>query len=252
MEFSPHFELVTFLENLNTISFTVIMILAVMSILSWYLIINKILQFIFIYWRSHKIIKLFWQSTSLEPLIHYLSQKTLTDPFSNLTLQSINSAIYYEKRSEKQLKYLCTQSEFLMRNMRRAMNEGKTKIESSLTILATIGSIAPFIGLFGTVVDIYHALIGISAKGNASLDTVAGPVGEALIMTALGLVVAIPAVLGYNLLVRREHTFLSKLEAFAHDLHTCLNTGARLDMKNRFYMNHQIQPKEVQNKFEAA
>ena len=99
-----------------------------------------------------------------------------------------------------------------------------------------MGSIAPFVGLFGTVLGIYDALVSISARGSAALNTVAAPVGEALIMTAFGLAVAIPAVLGYNALVRSNRTILNKLEGFAHDLHTYLNTGARMDMKNRSYI----------------
>ncbi|TGO02461.1 hypothetical protein PN36_24710 [Candidatus Thiomargarita nelsonii] len=123
---------------------------------------------------------------------------------------------------------------FLMRHLRRALNEERAQLDSGLTILATVGSTAPFIGLFGTVLGIYDALVTISAKGSAALNTVAAPVGEALIMTALGLAVAIPAVLAYNALVRGNRAFLNKLEGFAHDLHTYLSTGAR--MESRVYL----------------
>jgi len=207
-----------------------------MSILSWYLLITKALQLGFTYWRARKILKLFWKSASLEPLIGRLSQRQLNDPFSNVALQGINAALYYEKRAEKQIANLSSHSEFLTRNLHRAINDSTAQLNSGLTILATIGSTAPFIGLLGTVLGIYEALITISARGNASLDTVAAPVGEALIMTAFGLAVAIPAVLGYNALVRGNRGFLTQLEGFAHDLHTCLNTGARVDMKNRAIM----------------
>jgi biopolymer transport protein ExbB len=236
-----------FLQNLNVISFSVILILLMMSVLSWYLIITKFFQLSFTYWHSNKILKLFWHSSSLEPIILHLSKTNSSYPFSNVALQGINAAIYYDKRATKQLSTLCTHSEFITRNMRRAFNESKADLESGLTILATIGSTAPFIGLLGTVVGIYEALISISARGSASLDTVAAPVGEALIMTAFGLVVAIPAVLGYNALIRGNRTFLNKLEGFIHDLHTCLNTGARMDMKDRFYMKHHIQPVQTEN-----
>ncbi|MDM8563380.1 MotA/TolQ/ExbB proton channel family protein [Candidatus Marithioploca araucensis] len=154
--------------------------------------------------------------------------------------------MFYEKRAVKQLDTLCTHSEFLTRNMRRAINEGRAQLESNLTILATIGSTSPFIGLLGTVIGIYDALISISAKGSASLGTVAAPVGEALIMTAIGLTVAIPAILAYNAFIRGNRRFLNKLEGFTHDLHTCLNTGARMDMKNMVYMKNSIQPVHIQ------
>ncbi len=246
MELSSHNGVAEFLLNLNIISYSIILILIFMSILSWYLIITKSIQLGLTYWRSKKILKLFWQSSSLEPLITRLSKKKPKEPFSNVALQGINAAIFYEKRAEKKLDTLCTHSEFLTRNMRRAFNEGRAQLDSDLTILATIGSTSPFIGLLGTVIGIYDALISISAKGSASLDTVAAPVGEALIMTAIGLAVAIPAILAYNTLIRGNRHFLNKLEGFTHDLHTCLNTGARMDMKNRVYMKHRIQPVNIQ------
>jgi biopolymer transport protein ExbB len=222
-----------FITHLNSISGSILLILVIMSVLSWYLILSKTLQLAFIYWRARKILKLFWKSPSLEPLITRLTQRQLNDPFSNLALQGLNAALYYDKRAEKQIVNLCSHSEFLTRNLDRAMNDSRAQLNSGLSLLATIGSTAPFIGLLGTVLGIYEALITISAKGNASLDTVAAPVGEALIMTAFGLAVAIPAVLGYNALIRSNRAFLNKQENFAHDLHTCLNTGARVDLKNR-------------------
>jgi len=252
MEFLHHSDkLTTFLQNLNAISFSVIVILLLMSILSWYLIMRKTLQLAFTYWRSNKILNLFWHSSSLEPIITRLAKTNAKDPFANVALQGINAGIFYEKRVQEKLAIISTHSEFLTRNMRRAINEGSTQLNAGLTILATVGSIAPFIGLFGTVIGIYDALISISAKGNASLDAVSAPVGEALIMTAFGLAVAIPAVLGYNALIRGNRAFLNKLEGFAHDLHTCLNTGARMDMKDRAYMKRRIQPIHTKNESEG-
>ena len=102
--------------------------------------------------------------------------------------------------------------------------------EQGLSILASIGSTAPFVGLFGTVWGIYHALMGIGQAGQATIDQVAGPIGEALVMTALGLAVAIPAVLGYNALVRANKTIMVQLKRFAHDLHALQVTGARVPM----------------------
>jgi len=114
------------------------------------------------------------------------------------------------------------------RSLRNALDDFTTRLQSGLAILASVGSTAPFVGLFGTVWGIYHALLGIGAAGSATIDKVAGPIGEALIMTALGLVVAIPAVLGYNALVRGNKGLLHKLNRFAHDLHAYFVTGARV------------------------
>lgn len=234
-------KITAFFQHLNSISLTILIILLFMSVLTWYLIITKILQLGFIYWQARKISKLFWNNSSLAPIMIHLSQTQLHDPFTHLTLQVFNAAIYYEKRLAKNLTTLCSQNEFLSRQLRRAMTEEAARLESGLSILATISSTAPFIGLLGTVLGIYEALMTISLKGAASLETVAAPVGEALIMTAGGLAVAIPAVLGYNALIRGQKAFLNKLNSFAHDLHTCLNTGARMDMKNITYIKRHLQ-----------
>ena len=119
-------------------------------------------------------------------------------------------------------------SEWLTRSLRNSIDESTARMQSGLAVLASVGSTAPFIGLFGTVWGIYHALLAISAAGQATIDKVAGPIGEALIMTALGLAVAIPAVLGYNALVRGNKGVLNKLNRFAHDLHAYFVTGARV------------------------
>ena len=108
------------------------------------------------------------------------------------------------------------------------LREAATKLEQRSAFLATVGSTAPFIGLFGTVIGIYRALIKIGASGQASIDVVAGPVGEALIMTALGLVVAVPAVLAYNWLVRRNKSIMEDLAAFTNDLHGYLMSEGRV------------------------
>jgi len=112
--------------------------------------------------------------------------------------------------------------------MRRVIDEDTARLESGLTVLASVGSTAPFVGLFGTVWGVYHALVAIGLSGQGTLDKVAGPVGEALIMTALGLAVAIPAVLAYNGFVRANRLVLAQLDAFAHDLYAVLTTGAHV------------------------
>ncbi len=119
-------------------------------------------------------------------------------------------------------------SDWVTRELRNAIDEFTANLQGGMAILASVGSTAPFVGLFGTVWGIYHALLGIGAAGQATIDKVAGPIGEALIMTALGLAVAIPAVLGYNALVRGNKGVLHKLNRFGHDLHALFVTGARV------------------------
>jgi biopolymer transport protein ExbB len=109
------------------------------------------------------------------------------------------------------------------------MDDATARMQSGLAVLASVGSTAPFVGLFGTVWGIYHALLSIGSAGQATIDKVAGPIGEALIMTALGLAVAIPAVLGYNALVRGNKGVIQKLNRFTYDLHALLVTGGRLN-----------------------
>ncbi|CAN6484447.1 unnamed protein product [Victoria cruziana] len=115
--------------------------------------------------------------------------------------------------------------DFLTRTIKKVLDEETMRMESGLTVLATIGATAPFVGLFGTVWGVYHALVAIGASGSGSLDKVAGPVGEALIMTGVGLAVAIPAVMAYNWLTRSNRVWGARLDAFAFELFTFLSTG---------------------------
>ena len=124
-------------------------------------------------------------------------------------------------------------SDWITRCLKDTMDEGVARMQGGLAILASIGSTAPFVGLFGTVWGIYHALLVIGATGQTSIDQVAGPVGESLIMTAFGLFVAIPAVLGYNALTRANKSIVSKLRRFAHGLHAFFVTGASLGSSSK-------------------
>ena len=116
----------------------------------------------------------------------------------------------------------------MTRHLQNVIDEKVASLQSGMAVLASVGSTAPFVGLFGTVWGIYHALMQIGMAGQATIDKVAGPIGEALIMTALGLAVAIPAVLGYNALVRGNKYVVGRMHRFAHDLHALLVTGARI------------------------
>jgi biopolymer transport protein ExbB len=118
-------------------------------------------------------------------------------------------------------------NEWVTMSIQRAIGNVQSRMQDGLAVLATVGSTAPFVGLFGTVWGIYHALVKIGMSGQASIDKVAGPVGEALIMTAIGLAVAVPAVLGYNFLVRRNKAVMEQVNAFGSDLHAVLLGSAK-------------------------
>jgi biopolymer transport protein ExbB len=150
-----------------------------------------------------------------------------TNPFRQLALEGREATLHH-RNTKAHLHDALDVSDWVTRTLRNTIDEFTGKLQSGLAILASVGSTAPFVGLFGTVWGIYHALLSIGAAGQATIDKVAGPIGESLIMTALGLAVAIPAVLGYNALVRGNKGVLQKLNRFAHDLHAYFVTGARV------------------------
>ena len=142
---------------------------------------------------------------------------------------NVVQAAAHHRATKAQLHDSLDASDWISRSLRNSIDATTGKLQSGLAILASVGSTAPFVGLFGTVWGIYHALVAIGTSGQSTIDKVAGPIGEALIMTALGLAVAIPAVLGYNALVRGNKSILIKLNSFAHDLHAYFVTGARVN-----------------------
>jgi biopolymer transport protein ExbB len=216
-----------FLAQTDAIGKTVLVILLAMSLASWYLIVTKALQLMRVRRRSARFLGAFWDSPSLQAVATWLEQHRPDEPFSHLARHAIVAHRHYGARHarENKLGEAGSSGEFLTRSMRRALDEETSRLESGLTVLASVGSTAPFVGLFGTVWGVYHALIAIGLSGQGTLDKVAGPVGEALIMTALGLAVAIPAVLGYNACVRCNRLTLAQLDSFAHDLFAVLTTG---------------------------
>jgi len=216
----------------NPVALIVLAILLLMSVLSWYLIVSKSLKLWLTQLRSRAFQRFFWRVESLDVVIVRLRKRGAHNPFSRLCQAGINAALQHEQAAPERLELLCSHSEFITRSLRHCIDDERERLNAGLTILASIGSTAPFIGLLGTVLGIYHALISISAQGQASLDTVAGPVGEALIMTAIGLAVAIPAVIGYNALSKGNRHFLHRLNTSAHDLHAYLNAGIHVDRHN--------------------
>ena len=165
--------------------------------------------------RSAQFLKAFWDAASLAEVARYLDDHAPSESFAYLTQHAMTAARHHAAYGVHRLHEAGTAAEFLTRSMRRVIDEETTRLEWGLTVLATVGSTAPFVGLFGTVWGVYHALVAIGMSGAGTLDQVAGPVGEALIMTGLGLAVAIPAVLGYNVFTRANRVLAARLDAFA-------------------------------------
>lgn len=204
------------------------LVLLVMSIISWTVIIVKGLGV----QRAKKqaaALQSFWHSTDFEQGIKALdAEPGQPNPFKLLAVEG-QSAMQHHRHSDKQLHDSLDLNDWMTGSLSNAIDDAKDRLSHGLALLASIGSTAPFVGLFGTVWGIYHALLTISDAGSAGLDKVAGPVGEALIMTAFGLAVAIPAVLGYNALVRGNAFIIGKLNRFAYDLHAFYVTGNRIE-----------------------
>lgn len=203
----------------------VAIVLLVMSLASWIVILTKAIDVIR-YKRLARRASDFWHSEDFGIALEKLGRSD-TNPFRVLALEG-REATAHHRNTKAHLHDSLDVSDWVTRSLRNAIDEFTARLQSGLAILASVGSTAPFIGLFGTVWGIYHALMSISSAGQATIDKVAGPIGEALIMTALGLAVAIPAVLGYNALVRGNKFVLTKLNSFAHDLHAYFVTGARV------------------------
>ena len=213
----------------DAVTRTVALVLLVMSLATWIIILWKVLD-----QRAQrqqaKASEGFWHSADFAEGLDKLGAAD-NNPFRALAVEGREAQrhiLHKDGRQVPQLHDSLDVSDWIERCLRRTLDDHIAKAQSGLTVLASIASTAPFVGLFGTVWGIYHALLGIGAAGQVSIDQVAGPIGEALIMTALGLLVAIPAVLGYNALVRGNKAILHKLNRFAHDLHAYFVTGARV------------------------
>ncbi|HQR55736.1 MAG TPA: MotA/TolQ/ExbB proton channel family protein [Burkholderiaceae bacterium] len=196
-----------------------------MSIVSWFLIFWKAWG----WWRmrrASKEIDQFWDAPSIDVAIAKLKPIDVDGIFVPLAVGAASAASH--PAAENSLAAQIDRSELITRALRQRINEAAGRLDSGLTILASVGSTAPFIGLFGTVWGIYHALLNIASNAQIAIDKVAGPVGEALIMTAFGLAVAIPAVLAFNAFTRSNRMVLGQLDGFAHDLHATLTTGSRV------------------------
>ncbi len=209
-------------------SWLVLVILVFMSVGSWYYTVTNLLKNAVIRKRALHVVRTFWETPNAQDAIRFMEDQSPSEPFSKIALDCATAAAHHQKNEGSRLVETLNRSEFIDRALRQAVTRESAKLESGMTWLATTGSTAPFVGLLGTVWGIYGALIKLGASGQSSIDAVAGPVGEALIMTALGLLVAIPAVLAYNFFTRMNRSTNANFDTFAHDLHDFFATGARV------------------------
>ena len=216
------------LQTLDFVGWTVLITLLVMSVLSIYWLVLNFIKNVRLRGSSDRVVSTFWETPNAQDAIRYMEEQSRSEPFSKIALDAAQAAAHHQRSEGSRLVESLNRSEFVDRALRQAVTRESLRLESGLTVLATVGSTAPFVGLLGTVWGIYHALIKIGQTGQASIDAVAGPVGEALIMTALGLFVAIPAVLAYNFFVRLNRVTNNKFDTFAHDLHDFFATGSRV------------------------
>ena len=208
---SNPYGLIPALQQGGAIAWTVFIILVIMSMASWYILFAKLIEQQRILNQARRMRQTFWNAPSLKD-----GQAKLEK--NSAYRQIVDDGLLAQEQHLK-LTDPVDQHEWLSGSLNRSTTLINSRMTNGLAVLATVGSTAPFIGLFGTVIGIYRALIKIGAAGQASIDAVAGPVGEALIMTALGLAVAVPAVLAYNWLIRRNKVVSEQLSAFATDLH---------------------------------
>ena len=214
------FGLMQALEEGGFVSWAIFITLVVMSAVSWYIMFTKLFEQGKVLSQSREGVQKFWASSSVKDGVNKFEK-------NSAFRQIVDDGLLAEEQHGKLIDSQ-DQHEWMQSSLQRSQDAINAKLGTGLAFLATVGSTSPFVGLLGTVIGIYNALIKIGATGDASIDKVAGPVGEALIMTALGLAVAIPAVLGYNALVRANKFIIGRMNRFAHDLHALLITGSRV------------------------
>ncbi len=197
-----------------------LIIMIIMSMGSWYIIFTKLFEQQKMLKAANAVGEGFWKAGSMKQ-----AATTLADgsAFRYIAEQGVKADDHHEGTLVEAI----DRHTWISMSVERAVGNVNSRLQDGLTFLATVGSTAPFVGLFGTVWGIYHALTAIGIAGQASIDKVAGPVGEALIMTAFGLAVAVPAVMGYNWLIRRNKTVMEKVRAFSGDVHNVLLAGKR-------------------------
>lgn len=217
------FGIIRFIEQADGLALVILVILALMSLACWYIILIKLWDQRLIGRSYAEAQKKFWAAGNLQDGMAALTGRD--NVFRMLAEDGLRAAQYHAGHLTEQVSL----NEWITVSLYRSAESVSNRLANSLSILATTGSVSPFIGLLGTVWGIYNALTRISLAGQASLEQIAGPIGEALIMTAIGLFVAVPAVIGYNWLLRRNRTINEKMKRFSADVHSYLVGGARFD-----------------------
>jgi biopolymer transport protein ExbB len=207
----------------------VFVILIVMSLWSWLVMINKWLDQRTLRKVANEAEKNFFSAGSMQEGISKLKGKI--NPFRDIAQDGLSAVEHHRKTTARDVTSGIDLAEWVQSHIDRRTTMLQSSLQSGMVVLASVGATSPFVGLFGTVWGIYHALISISIAGQASLDKVAGPIGEALIMTAMGLAVAVPAVLGFNGLQRGNKALMERANFFAHDVQAALLAGSRVPGK---------------------
>jgi biopolymer transport protein ExbB len=197
-----------------------LIIMIIMSMASWYVIFTKLFEQSKMLKAADKVGDSFWKAGSMKQAATTLAEGSA---FRYIAEQGVKADDHHEGTLVEQI----DRHTWITMSVDRAVGNINSRMQDGLAVLATVGSTAPFVGLFGTVWGIYHALTAIGISGQASIDKVAGPVGEALIMTAFGLAVAVPAVMGYNWLIRRNKQVMEKIRNFSGDVHNVLLSAKR-------------------------
>jgi biopolymer transport protein ExbB len=197
-----------------------LIIMIIMSMASWYVIFTKFFEQSKVLKAAEAALKNFWTAGSIKKGVDTLDEGSA---FRYIAEQGLKASDHHEGGMQESI----DRNTWVGMGISRAVESVQNRLQDGLAVLATVGSTAPFVGLFGTVWGIYHALTAIGISGQASIDKVAGPVGEALIMTAIGLAVAVPAVMGYNWLIRRNKSVMERVRSFSGDLHNVLLAGKR-------------------------
>jgi biopolymer transport protein ExbB len=215
--------LMKMLEEADALAIAVLIVLSAMSLASWFVVLTRLWDQRLMARSYQQARKHFWAAGNLWDGMAALSGRD--NVYRMLVEDGLRAALHHEGRLAERVDL----NEWIATNLYRSIDSVSSRLVNGLSILATTGSVAPFVGLLGTVWGIYNALNRISLSGQTGIEQVAGPIGEALIMTAIGLFVAVPAVIGYNWLLRRNKKILEAMRQFAADLQTYLVGGKRID-----------------------
>jgi biopolymer transport protein ExbB len=210
--------------------------LGAFSLVTWTLVLVKGTQAFLVARRNKQYAKQFWAAPNLQTAAEI---KSVDGPLTRLANTGFN-ALHADPSNEHDLEHSWDRHELLERNLRQRIAKERRGLESGLAVLATVGSTAPFVGLFGTVWGIMNAMGSISKMGNASIDVVAGPIGEALVATGIGIAVAVPAVLSYNYFLRRLKSVVADLDEFAHDF-------INLAQRATYRIERNVRPSDVRS-----